>query len=189
MSERSIVRRLLLPISEYAKVGSDGTLQDALGVLEESRRLVKPGELPHRSVLVERGDGAFTGLLGYRAILGALRPQQKSVTLDNMMRRAGVSEDMVSSSLASLGIFDTDIPNLRDRACSIKISELILARPQTIAVDESLKDLLDIVVSTHDSSMLVVEGGDIVGVLRVSDLLDEVIRASLGEGVGECTED
>jgi CBS domain-containing protein len=105
------------------------------------------------------------------------------------MRQAGVSEDMFESSVASLELFDFDLPNLRDRACSINISDLILARPQTIDIDEPLKDLLDVVVSTSDSSMLVVEDGDIVGVLRVSDLLDEVIKASLGEGSGECSED
>ena len=74
MSKPSIVRKLMLPIEEYARVSETGTLQDALRALEDAQRHVRPDKQPHRAVLVERSRGVFVGLLGYKEILAALRP-------------------------------------------------------------------------------------------------------------------
>ena len=102
MSEQSWVRKLMLSLSDYATVSEEGTVRDALRALSEAQKKVKPGHAPHRALLVEREPGVFVGKLGYQAILGALRPTQMSVHLDGSMRRAGVSNDMVERSMASL---------------------------------------------------------------------------------------
>jgi len=186
VSKLSIVRKLLLPIDEYARVSEAGTLQDALRALADAQRYVRPTKQPHRAVLVERSTGVFVGLLGYKEILAALRPEQLSFELDETMRQAGVSDAMVSTSLASLQFFQEDLPSLGDRACAIEIQDLLLARPMTIDADAPLHLLLDAFVRAGAPSMLVTDNGDIVGVIRMSDLLDEVMRASLGEHGGGC---
>ena len=180
MSESTIVRTLMLPIRDYARVPESGTLQDALRALDKAQKKVQPGKHPHRAVLVERSSGVFIGLLGYREILTALRPTQLSITLDEDLRRAGVSDDMVSTSLASLHFFQEDLPSLCDRAGAVEISELLVSRPRTIEVSTPLHELIDAFLDANAPSLLVVDNGDIVGVVRVSDLFDEVTRASLG---------
>lgn len=189
MSTSSIVQRLMLPMSEYATVSEDATLHEALSALAKAQERVQPGRQKHRAVLVERSKGIYVGLLDYRTILSALRPKQHSISLDDTMRSAGVSEDMVSTSLASLHFFEEDLPSLCDRACSIKINELILSTPKTIGIDAPLHTLLEDFSYSNAMSMLVSDGSDVIGVIRVSDLFDEVTRAALGEHGGTCASD
>ena len=180
MSQKSWVRKLMLSLSDYATVSEDGTLRDALRALSEAQKKVRPGAAPHRALLVEREPGVFVGKLGYQAILGALRPPQASVCLDGSMRRAGVSDDMVERSMESLDMFVQDEPSLRRRAESLHIRDLLLPEPRVIDADVSVPELLGAFVDCQSHSLLVVEKGDVIGVIRVADVFDEVARVALG---------
>lgn len=189
MNETSIVRKLMYPVSEYARVGEDDALHDALIALDRAQQHVRPAHQPHRAVLVERSPGVYVGLLDYRTILRALRPKQLSIALDEDMRRAGVSDDMVSTSLASMHFFQEDLPSLCDRACSVRIGELLISSPYSIDVDASLHELIELFIDAYVPSVLVTDGGEAVGVIRIADLFDEVKRTALGENDGTCAAD
>ncbi len=184
MAERAWVRELMLPVAEYATVDLDSTLQQALRGLAASRESAAPGRHPHRSVLVQRQDGTIAGWLGYHSILAALRPEQRSMVLDDQMRRAGVSEDLMIRSMEALHELQPDLPSLGDRACSIKVRNLLLTRPETVPVDATLNDLIDHFLAHHAQSLLVVDGSDVVGIVRIGDLFDEVTRLALLNGEG-----
>lgn len=186
MAVQSWVKDLMVPISEYATIGLDRTLADALQALVESQAHVKEGRQPHRTVLVQRSDGVFVGKLGYHEILGALRPEQMSFALDDVMRRAGVSQDMVNTSIASLEFLSQELPDLCDRACHMKIKNLLLQRPNTIGVNASLDDLIERFVNHTETALLAVDGDDVLGVVRISDLFDEVVRTALGTDEKTC---
>ncbi len=179
MSKQSIVKKLMLPLEDYATVGENATLQEALAALAEAQKRVRPGRQPHRALMVQRSDGSFVGKLGYQAILGALRPKQFEITLTDDMRRAGVSEEMLGLSMASMQMLQEDLPNLCERAHNIKIREMLLPRPGTIDADAQFHVVLDAFVDSQAHSLLVVEGGDVIGVIRVSDIFDEVTRVAL----------
>lgn len=189
MSDREWVRELMLPLLEYTTVEVDATLQDALRSLVQARRKAGRSTHPHRSVLVRHRDGTIAGWLGYHAILAALRPVQRSVVLDDAMKRAGVSEELMSRSMEMLRFLQPNFPSLRERACSITVRSLVLTSPETIHVRATLSELLDAFVAHQAQSLLVTDGEDLIGIVRISDFFDEVARATTTEGDGTCADE
>lgn len=186
MSDKNWVRKLMLPISEYGTVDLDATLEEALRALESAQ--ASAGRRPHRSVLVKGRDGTIAGWLGYHAILAALRPRQQSVVLDDSMRRAGVSEDLMLHSMEMLELLQPDLSSLCARACSIAVKDLVLTEPQVVSIEAPLNVLLDRFVTHQAQSLLVVEGKDVVGILRIGDFFDEVTHQALSDGDSTCAE-
>lgn len=190
MTARSWVQELMLPLEEYATVSDQGTLQDALRALEAAQEKVRPGRQRHRAVLVQRDDGTIVGKLGYDAILGALLPEQEGAFYEDAMRRGGLSENIISTSMANLDLLQQDLPVLCDRAKNVRIRDLLLPRPQTISASATDRDLLTAFVRLDVHTLLVTEGEEVVGIIRISDLFDMVTQLALGEkdAAGGCEE-
>jgi CBS domain-containing protein len=189
MTDRAWVRELMLPLEEYATVSEEGTLQDALRALKLAQQKVRPGRQPHRAVIVQREDGTIVGKLGYDAILSALLPEQEGSFYEKALRRGGLSENIISTSMANLDLLQQDLPVLCDRARHIRIRELLLRTPQTISAGASDRDLLAAFVRLDVHTLLVTEGEEVVGIVRISDLFDLVTRLALGEEGAECTDE
>lgn len=186
MAENRWVRELMLPLEEYATVSEKGTLRDALEALEASQAKVRPGRQPHRAVLVQRDDGTIVGKLGYHTILSALLPEQRSSFYVDAIGRGGLSEDMIATSVANFDFLNQDLPSLCDRAGAIHIRDLLLPEPVSISANATERDLLTAFVRRKEQNLLVTEGREVIGIVRISDLFDSVQRLALGGEGAEC---
>ena len=93
------VKDVMLPLSEYAVVDEDATILDALMALEESQEKLPAGRQPHRGVLVRNDRGEIVGKLQHFAFLRALVPERKPMIEKGVMERAGVSDELLASSM------------------------------------------------------------------------------------------
>ncbi len=73
------VKEIMLRLSDYAVVGEDETILDALRALEKSQEKLPPGRQPHRAILVEDARGEIVGKLHHFAFLRALVPERKAM--------------------------------------------------------------------------------------------------------------
>jgi CBS domain-containing protein len=167
-------RDLMVSLSEYAVVDEGTTLQEALVALDESQANVPPGRARHRAILVRSRQGEIVGKIHYFAFLRALVPERKAMGEAALMDRAGVSDDIRNSSMRMLDLLTGDLMNVCERARNVVVRDIYSSVTTHIDEDAPLSDAIPIFLSAQTQSLLVRRSGKTVGVLRLSDLFDEL---------------
>jgi predicted transcriptional regulator len=178
------VKDLTLPLADYAVVDRDKTIFDALKALETSQQKLPPGRQPHRAILVRDRSGEIVGKIHQFAFLRALVPDRKLMGAMSILDRAGVGDDLRESSMQALEFLTADLIDVCERARNVRVADVYT--PTTVSIDEHapLLDSVTIFLRHQTLSLLVTRGGRTVGILRLSDLFDELARQILR---GDCT--
>ena len=90
------------------------------------------------------------------------------------MDRAGLSPDSISTVMSHMRFFQEDLGNLQQRAKSIRACDVM--HPVGDSIDETapLQDAIESFGAGQTLSILVKRGREVVGVLRLSDLFQEI---------------
>jgi CBS domain-containing protein len=173
------VKDIMLPLDEYAVVSENATLYESFLVLEEAQKKLPSKRQPHRAVLVVNDKNKIVGKLGHRGFLLALEPKYDQLGNLDIVSKSGLSKDYITSMMANFGLWQADMDDIRRRIKSIKIKDVM--RPVTERIDRNapIHEAIHKIILTQTLSILVAEGDDIVGILRLSDLFDEVSREIL----------
>ena len=175
------VKDLMLPLSEYAVVDEDATILDALRALEESQAKVPPGKQPHRAILVRDRRGEIVGKLHYFAFLRALTPAREPMVIGDVLERAGVGDDLRDTSMRMLEFLTGDLVDVCERARNVAVRDVYTRATLDIDEHASLSDAISMFLKHHSLSLLVRRGGRTVGILRLSDLFDELSQQMMQE--------
>jgi len=168
------VKDLMVPIREYAKVGCDASLYDALLALEAAQARLPQGKAPHRAVLVVDASGNVVGNIGRYVFVKALGAGYRTPKTQEEMDRAGLSPDSISTVMSHMRFFQDSLGNLQQRAKSIKVCDVMY--PAGTSIDETapLQDAIECFGTGQTLSVLVKRSEEVVGVLRLSDLFQEI---------------
>jgi len=180
------VKDLMLALSEYAVVDEDATILDALRALDASQARLPAGRQPHRAILVRGADGRIVGKLHHFAFLRALRPERRTQADRSMLDRAGVGDDLRDHSMQTLDLLAGDLVDVCARARSVAVRDVYTSATISIDHDATLFEAMAEFLTHQTLSLLVRRGGRTVGILRLSDLFDELARQIRQ---GECAED
>lgn len=170
------VQDLTLSLSEYAVVDDDATILDALRALDASQAALPPGRQPHRAVLVRNRDGTIVGKLHHFAFLRALTVRRRGGAEGALLDRAGVGDDLLQASMQNLGMLTGDLVDVCVRARTVGVRDVCTPATASIDADASLADATAAFLEHQTLSLLVRAGGRTVGILRLSDLFDELAR-------------
>jgi CBS domain-containing protein len=178
------VKEVMLPLSEYAVVGEDATILDALIALKSAQDKVPAGRQPHRAVLVRDSRGAIVGKLHHFAFLRALMPERKPMIERRVLDRAGVDDALLASSMQTLDLLTSDLVDLCERARNVAVRDVCTPATQGISEDASVADAINAFLAHQTLSLLVQHAGATVGILRLSDLFDELAQQIMQD---QCT--
>lgn len=179
------VREIMLPLSEYAVVSEEATIVDALTALQKAVKKLPPGRQPHQAVLVRNFRGEIIGKIHYFAFLRALVPDRKSLGSLGILERAGVGDDLRDTSMQLLDLLTGELVDLCERARHVQVRDIYTSATVSIQEDAPLSDAIRMFVSHQTLSLLVRRKEETVGILRLSDLFQELSRQILG---GTCPE-
>lgn len=160
------VRDLMVPLEEYSHVAVGTSLEDVIKILSQSMMgaPADPSRPGDRAVLVQAQDGRMIGKLSMWDLLSGLRPD-----FEPPIDPFGPLDDHLLWSQWLR-------PDLVERARSVKAEDL-LEKPVR---DETIEDTapLDLavyhMVRARRLSLLVKQGEEIVGILRLSDVFKAV---------------
>lgn len=164
------VKDLMLSLSEYAVVPEDATFREALRTLDEAQQVLPPGRQPHRAVLVMNREGKIIGKAGQLAFLKALEPKYGALGDLGTLSRAGLTREFVTSIMESLRFWQDSITTNCQRASSMKIKDFMTPVTECIDEDALLTEAIHRIVVGQTLSLLVMRHGEVVGILRLSDL-------------------
>jgi len=186
MTERT-VRDLMVPLEEYAVVGPDASLLDAVVALEKAQRALPPGRQPHRAVLVVGPGGKVVGKLGHLAFLKALEPRYDAVGDLATLSRVGLSGDFISSMMGHMQLWKDGFEDICRRARHTRIKDVMRPAAESIPEDAPLSEALHNIIVRQSLSLLVTRGSEVVGILRLSDVFAAVTEQIRGCAEGPST--
>ncbi len=174
MKLKEQVKELMLPLSEYALVDQEATVVEALRSLEQSQKKLPAGKYLHRAVLVRDKQGRIVGKLGHYAVLRALLLKEDRLFADPRLHRAGVSDDMLEISRSRLNVLQENLNLYCERVSNAKVRDIM--DTFTLQIDENapILEAIKMFVDKQTLSLLVTRNREIVGILRISDLFDEI---------------
>ena len=173
------VKDLMVPIGEYARVNPDANLYDALLALRTAQAMLPEGKAPHRAVLVENEYGSPVGNIGRLVFIRALGVGVGRARTRDEMDRAGISPESISTVMNHMDFLQKDLGSLEERAKAIKARDVMHPVGESIDESASFQEAIDLFGAGSTLSILVKRSNTVVGVLRLSDVFQEIANRIL----------
>jgi predicted transcriptional regulator len=173
-NEEKTVGQLMVSLREYATIDAGKTIKEALEALSKAQLGLTEDRHHHRAVLVLDRSGNVVGKLSHWAILRAL--ERSPLRTDDVasLSRAGLSEDFIQSMQDSLSAYAGSFRQLCRYAARVKAADAMVPVGESIHESATLTDAIHMLVRKHVQSLPVTRGDRVVGILRLSDVFEEV---------------
>lgn len=172
------VEDLMVPLSEYATVSEDATLFEAVMALEKAQEEFDHTRYRHRAVLVLDARQKVVGKLSQLDVLRALEPKYAEMETGGRLSRLGVTPTLIKSMMDQYRLFERPLADICREAGSATVGEIMYtpSEGEYVAADASLATAMHQLVVGHHQSLLATSGGEIVGVLRLTDVFAAVFH-------------
>ncbi len=189
----SVVKDLMVPLSDYATVSEDATLYDAVLSLEKTLEEFKKSPDRHRAILVLDKSNKVIGKLSQLDVLRALEPKYDLVgdtkPLSSFaLSRFGFSSQFLRSMIDQFKLWQDPLPVICQKAGNENVKKFMYTptEGEYVDIDADLNTAIHQLVMGHHQSLLVTQGEkkDIIGILRLTDVFRS-IRIMLKEVMEE----
>ena len=160
------VKELMTPLSEYVTLGLDAKLSDVV---------VSRADSKHRDVLIVNENGNLKGVLTMTDILSMLEPSYKKLKTEDLAKDT-LTNRYVADIFKEFGLWSASLSELCEKGCDISVVDAMHVPEKGEYLDEEDNlehGLHNFVVGVHQP-LIVRKNGEITGVLRLTDVFDEV---------------
>ena len=174
------VNDLMVPIEEYATVSQEVTLYEAVEALEKAQEELDRERYHylHRAILVYDENRKIVGKISQLDVIAALEPKYAEMGDVRTLSRAGFSPSFMKSLMQQFSLCDKSFRDMCDKAGRIKVKDFMYTPSAGEFVEEetSLCEAIHRFVMGSHQSLLVTKDGEIVGILRLTDVFKEVFQ-------------
>jgi CBS domain-containing protein len=177
------VKELMVPLADYATVPREATLLEAVLALEKAQLALDQSRHKHRAILVLDENGKVVSKITMKNILVALEPNYGKVEGAVVLERSGYSPDLIRSMLEDNALWAEPLQFFRERATRLKVGDFIQAPSESEYIDENatLGEATHQLIAYPYLSLLVTSGGQVVGILRLSDVFTKICDIIKGD--------
>ncbi len=172
--ESKRAKDLMFPINEYAKVHKSDSLLDVLNTLEKHQKELPENRHPHRAVLVVDKKDKIVGKIGHHQFLRALEPKYRTIQETEKLTGLGVDSKYLDSMVGSFRLWEDNWEELCKRASKIKAVDVMHPVEEHIDENATITKVIHKMIMWKSLSVLVTRKSKIVGILRMSDLFEDV---------------
>jgi len=174
------VEELMVPVDEYATVSEEATLFDAVMALEKTEEELDRTRYLylHRGILVYDKNNKIVGKISQLDVLRSLEPKYQEMGDMRTLSRAGFSPQFLKTMLENYSLCDRTFTDMCSKGAKIKIKDFMYTPTggEYIDADASLCEGIHQFVMGHHQSLLVTREGEIIGVLRLTDVFKEIFQ-------------
>ena len=173
------VKELMVPLTEYATVSEEATLYEAVSALEKVQKEFDQSLYPHRAVLIFNKKNKIVGKLSQLDILRALEPKYEEMIDAKPLTRFGLNPRFLKSMVAQFDLWNKPMDDICKKAARMEVKNFMYTPGKGEYVDEdaSLDEAIHQLVMGHHQSLLVTKNKEIVGVIKLTDIFDEISQA------------
>jgi len=174
------VKDLMVPLEEYATVPVDASLFDAVMALEKAQEELDRTRhhYLHRAVLVLDKEKKVIGKISQMDAIKGLEPKYRDMGDPHALSKAGFSADFLRSMLQQYSLWDQPLSDLCRKASEIRVVDFMHtpAEGEYIREESSLEEAIHLLVAGRYHSLLVTRGNDIIGILKLTDVFNEIFQ-------------
>ncbi len=169
----------MVPISDYATVSEEATLYDAVLALEKAQKEFNHARYRHRAILIFDKDNKIVGKLSQLDVLRSLEPKYGEMGTQKSLAHFGFAQKFLKSMLEQYRLWDKPLDDISKKASELKVKGFMYTptEGEYVQEDASLDEAIHQIVMGRHQSLLVTKGEDIVGVLRLTDVFNEICEA------------
>lgn len=168
------VKDLMIPSSAYPTVSHESSMIDAIHVLEESQKNVPEHLHPYRAVLVVDENNKVIGKVGHLSFLKAMEPKYASYQDFDKLSKANLSDDFISSLMENFSFWQDNFFDICKKVQHIKVKDIMHPVTERIDHNATLLEAMHKLIMWESLSILVSRGDEIVGLIRISDIYQEI---------------
>jgi CBS-domain-containing membrane protein len=171
------VKDLMVPLAEYATVNEEASLHAAVLALEEAQKRFRQDRYKHRAILVLDKSKHVVGKLSQLDVLKGLEGGYKKMGDFKGISHTGFSTEFIKSMVDKYDLWKKPLEDICRRSPHIKVKDIMYTPTegeyvhQEATLDQALHQL---VVGHHQSLLVTKDGKEIVGILRLTDVFQEV---------------
>jgi CBS domain-containing protein len=165
---------VMLLLDEYATIASGCTIREALVALSKAQLGLTYDRHQHRAVLVLDESGAVIGKLSHWGILRSLEPELLRGDDLASLDRAGLSADFIGRLKHPTPMFGGSLDRMCRTAARVRVEDAMAPVTESVSKEAPLSEAIRRFVALHAQFLLVQERGKVIGVLRLSDVFEEV---------------
>jgi hypothetical protein len=172
------VKDLMVPISAYKKISPQATLFEAALTLKEVQR--EFDKEPDRDmVVVAGGDDQVVGMVSQLDLLKGLEPRYGEVGIPSGASLAGFNPVFIKSMVESFGLWEKPLTDLCRKAADVQAKDFmhVPQDDQYVEVEAALDQAIHQLIMGQHRTLLVTQGQEVVGVLRLPEVYREVEEA------------
>jgi CBS domain-containing protein len=172
----TLVKDIMVPLSEYATVSEEATLSDAVAALKKSQADFDQAKYRHRAILIYDKTNNIVGKVNFLSILRALEPKYEEMLSDQGPLHMGFTRKFQKAMFESLKLWQDPLDHLCHKAAQIKVKSFMVTprESEMIEPEAGLGEAIHQLVIGHHQSLLVTRNKKIVGILRLTDAFQVV---------------
>jgi CBS domain-containing protein len=165
----------MVPLSEYATVSKEATLGEAVAELKKSQEGTD-NKYVHRAVLVYDESKRVVGKLSMICLLRALEPKYDEMLPKKGGLNLGLPLQFQKTMLEQLKLWDQPLDHICQKAVDKKVASFMIEPTESefISQDASINEAIHQLVMGNHQSLIVKQGKEFVGILRLTDVFEEV---------------
>jgi CBS domain containing-hemolysin-like protein len=167
---------LMVPLDEYPVVDDTATVLDAVVSLNKSRRNQTPGQHPHRAVLIADNNGIIVGKVELFSILRALEPRSHIADDKDKLDRAGVGDEILKTALGHFRSIQLGLEDMCVGGATLPVRLVMIPIRDHVDVDTPVGDVIHKMLEWQTMSILVTKDNQPVGLVRLSDVSDVIMK-------------
>jgi CBS domain containing-hemolysin-like protein len=170
------VKDVMVPIGEYATVSADANLYTAVIALEEAQKKFRQDRYKHRAILVYDENKHIVGKLSQLDVIRGLEAGYKKIGELKGLSHSGFSPQLIKSMMERYSLWGEPLDDMCRKATQIKVRDVMYSPSEGEYVEENAsfaEAIHQLVVGRHQS-LLVTRGGEIIGILRLTDVFTEI---------------
>ena len=167
----TLVQDIMVPVEEYPRIAETHTLRQAIEEMGKAQILKgRQASLPRTALVFDEDFDELLGMLRRRDIMRGLEP--RFLVSGSLEYRRKLFDVGIDPNLSELS-YDTVIARIRTRADRL-VREFMVPIRATIRCDDHIMKAMNEMVEQNISLLPVLKEGNIVGVVRSVDVLDEI---------------
>lgn len=176
------VAEIMIPLDQYPWVRISDPLSHAVDVIDGAELEVGRQRSLPRVLLVFDNDDELVGIVRRRDIMRGLEPNfLVNQPLEYRIKLFEVGLDSRLSELSREFPLERVVKGLRDQAAR-PVGDVLRPLSTTLKPDDQIMKAIYEMVSLNESLIPVVEGGEVLGVVRSVDIFHELALLLRGEG-------
>ncbi len=174
-----LVKDVMVPLSEYATVSQDATLSQAVLELKKVQASFDRAKYRHRAILIYDENKRIVGKVSFISILRGLEPKYDSMLSDKGPMHLGFTKSFQRALIDQLKLWEEPLDDLCAKSANVKVKSFMaaLGPDEQVSLDATLNEAIHYLVMGHHQSLMVMDGDDVVGLLRLTDVFELVADA------------